>query len=89
MRDGGGELFQPALPICNLDAEQVLMVAVERLPFQIFVCSVPNGYRGARQDILNPPLKARLFLLRRMQRSFVGFQYGDNTLTVGFSVSIG
>jgi hypothetical protein len=37
MRDRGGKLFEATLSVGNLKAEQVLMVAIERLAFQVFV----------------------------------------------------
>jgi len=89
MRDGRGEFLEPALTVGNLGAEQILMVAVKRLPLQIFVGSVSHGHRSPRQDILDPPVQAGLLQLRRMQRMFDGFQNGADASPVGFSVPIG
>lgn len=89
MRDLGGEFLQTPLAIGNLSAEQVLMVAIERLALQIFVGIISQGHGGARQDILNPPVEARLFPLRRLQRGFDRFQDSAHARPVGFSVAIG
>ena len=55
------------------------MMIIERFALEIFIGSVAKRHRSTRQDVLNPPVKARLFLLRRMQRTFDGFQNGANT----------
>jgi hypothetical protein len=65
------------------------MVVVERLPLEVFIGSVSKGHRSTRQDVLNPPMKAQLFLFRSIQRIFDRFQNGANTQAIGFSVSIG
>jgi hypothetical protein len=44
------------LSIGNLDTEQVLVLAVRRPAFQIFVGRLSQGHNGARQDILDPSL---------------------------------
>jgi hypothetical protein len=89
VRDRGAELLEAPLPVGNLGAEQVLMAAIERFAFQVFVGSIPNGHSGARQDILYPSIQARLFILCRAKG---GFNCGDNrtdSRPVGFSISVG
>ena len=76
MCDRSGEFLEPPLAVENLATEQVLMVAVERFPLEIFVGTVSKGHSSARQDILDPPAQARLFTLGRLQRIFDAFQNG-------------
>jgi hypothetical protein len=85
VRDRGAELLEPPLPVGNLGTEQVLMAAIERFAFQVFVGSIPNGHSGACQDILYPSIQ---FILCRANG---GFNCGDNrtdSRPVGFSISI-
>src|SRR3984893_2252026 len=89
MRVRGGELLEAPLTVRNLGAEQVLMVAVKWLAFHVFVGSISQGHGGARQDILDPSVKAGLFLLCRMESAFDGLQNGAHAQPIGFSVSIG
>jgi hypothetical protein len=63
MSDRGGEFLEATLTVGNLGAEQVLMVAIERFAFQIFVGSISQGHGGARSDVLDPSIKPQLFLL--------------------------
>jgi hypothetical protein len=87
--DGRGQLIEPPLTVGNLAAEQVLPVAVERLPSQIFVGSVSKSNRGACPEILDAPLEARLLLLRRVHRAFDGLHNGIDASVVGFSGPLG
>jgi hypothetical protein len=48
MRDRGGKFLEATLPVGNLGAEQILVVAIERFAFQVFVGSVSHGHSGAR-----------------------------------------
>ena len=73
MCDRGGEFVEATLTVGNFGAEQVLMMAIEGVAFQIFVGSVAHGNGGARQSILDPPVKARSFLLCRAQSIFDRF----------------
>src|SRR5580698_5971049 len=57
--DRGGEFVEATLTVGNFGAEQVLMMAIDGVAFQIFVGSVAHGNGGARQGILDPPVKAR------------------------------
>jgi len=66
MGDSGGKFFEATLPVGNLGAEQILVVAIERFAFQVFVRSVSDGHGGPRQNVLDPSTEARLFLLRCM-----------------------
>jgi hypothetical protein len=89
MLDTGGEFFESALTVGNLDAEQILMISVKRLPLQIFVGSISDGYRRTRQHIFDPPAKARLFPLGVMECVFDCLQNGGYARPVGFGVSTG
>ena len=51
MRDSGGKFFEATLPVGNLGAEQILVVAIERFAFQVFVRSVSHGHGGPRQNV--------------------------------------
>ena len=89
MRDRSRKLLDATLPIGNLDAEQILMVTVEWFSLQIFISSVSKRYRGTRQDILDPPVEARLFLFRSKQCIVDRPQNGANARMVGLGVAIG
>ena len=89
MRDRGRELLEATLSIGDFRVEQVLMMAVERLTFQVLVGPVSQGNRGARQYILTPPVKARLFMLRLVQGMIDGLQNRSDTRPVGFSIPFG
>lgn len=89
MGDRLGEFLQAALSVGNLDAEQVLVVAVERFTFQVFVGAISQGHGGACQYIFDPAAKARLLALSRIQFVFDGFQNGVHAHLVGFSIAIG
>jgi hypothetical protein len=47
-----------------------LVVIIERITFQVFVGSVPDGNSGPGQNILDSPAKARLLLLYSLQSIF-------------------
>jgi hypothetical protein len=64
------------------------MKTSESIAFQVFIGFISNGDSGARQGILNPPTKARLFLLCSIQSIFNRLQNGPHAWTIGFSVSI-
>ena len=63
MCDLGGEFFEATLTIRNFNGEQLLMVTIASVAFQVFVGSIAYGNSGARQSILDPSIKARSFLL--------------------------
>jgi hypothetical protein len=46
------------LTVGNFGAEQVLMMTIEGVAFQVFVGSVAYGNGGAGQCILDPSIKA-------------------------------
>ena len=83
------ELLKAALPVGNLIVKEVVVMAVERFPGQIFIGAVSESDRGARQEIVNPSGKARLFGLRGGQCSFDRKQDGADALTIGLGVAIG
>jgi len=58
MCDLGSEFYEATLTVGNLGAEQVLMVTIEGVAFQVFVGSVAYGNGSARQSILDPSVKA-------------------------------
>jgi hypothetical protein len=63
MCDLRSEFFEATLTVGNFGAEQILMVTIEGVAFQVFVGSIAYGNSGARQSILDPSVKARSFLL--------------------------
>jgi len=89
MGDRHGKFLQAPLSVGNLDAEQVLLVAVERFAFQIFVGAISQRHGGARQYILDPAAEASLLVLRGIQLVCDGFQNGAHPQPVSFSVPIG
>ena len=89
MRDRGGELLEATLPVQNLGAEQVLMMAIERVAFKVFVGSISQGNCSTRQHVLDPSAKARLFLLCRVQSKLDCLQNGADAQPVGFSIPLG
>ena len=89
MRDRGGEFREATLPVRNFDAEQVLMMAIERVAFKVFVGSISQGNCSTRQHVLDPSVKARLFLLCRVQSTLNCLQNGADAQPVGFSISLG
>src|ERR1700732_2213794 len=89
MRDRIRKLLEATLSVGNFGAEQVLMMAVERLALQVLVGAVSQSNRRACQYILNPPAKARLFLLCVVQGMIDGFQNGPDARLVGFSIPVG
>ena len=68
---------------------EFLMVAVERLPLQIFVGSVFQGFRARARTSSTRRLEPGLLLLRRMQRIFDDFQMALTRARSFFSVPIG
>jgi len=88
VRDLGGKFLEATLPVGDLCSEQILMVAIECLAIQIFIGSVSKRNCGARQHILDPPVKARLFLLCLVQRMFDCSQNGPDARAIGFSVPV-
>ena len=54
-------------PFGDLNAEQILMVAIERFAVEVFVRVISQGHSSARQDVFDPSAQARLFLLCRLQ----------------------
>jgi len=58
MRYFAGEFSQASLAIGYLCAEQVVMVAIERLAFQILVGAVSDCHRSARQYIFDATAEA-------------------------------
>ncbi len=70
MGDRGSELLEAPLTVSNLGTEQVLVTAIERLAFKIFVCPIPKGHSSACQDVLDPSIQARLFILCCTQGGF-------------------
>lgn len=74
MRYRISEFLEATFPIGDLNAEQILMVAVEWFAVEVFVRVISQGHSSARQDILDPSAQARLFLLRRMQCIPLGAQ---------------
>jgi hypothetical protein len=89
MRDRGGEFREATLPVRNFDAEQVLMMAIERVAFKVFVGSISQSNCSTRQHVLDPSVKARLFLLCRVQSPLNCLQNGADAQPVGFSISLG
>lgn len=89
MRDRRRKLLDATLSIGNLDAEQILMMAVERFSLQVFVSSISKRHRGTRQDILDPSVEARLFLFCSKQCIFDCPQNSADARIVGFGVPIG
>ena len=88
MRDRYGEFLEAPLPVGNLGTEQVLMVAVERLPLQVFVGAIADGHGGAGQHIFHPTVKPQLFQLCCMQRVLNCGQDGADARPVGFGIAL-
>lgn len=89
MRDRCAQLPKATLTIGNLDAEQVLVVAVERIAFQIFVGPISKGHGGTRQNVFYPSVQAGVFILCRAQGGFNCGQDRANARPVSFSVALG
>jgi hypothetical protein len=89
MRDRSRKLLEATLSVGNFGAEQVLMMVVERFAFEVLVGPVSQGNRSACQDILNAPVKARLFQLCVMQGMIDGLQNGPDARLVGFGIPVG
>src|SRR5271167_4147160 len=89
MRDRCRELLEATLAVGDLGAEQVLVMAVERLALQVLIGPVSLRNRGARQHIVNPPVKARLFPLCLAQGLFDGLQNEPDARLVGISIPVG
>jgi hypothetical protein len=70
MRDRDSQFPEATLPIGTFDFEKILMEAVKSFALQVFVGSISHGYSGARQDVIDPPIKARMFLFCRIQSTF-------------------
>jgi hypothetical protein len=89
MGDLGRKLLEPALPICNFAAKQFLMMAVVRFTADVFVASISKRPRPSRQNILDPPLEAGLFLLRIAQSALQSSQDGSDARAISFSIAVG
>ena len=89
MRDRIGERLQPLLAIGNFFAEKVLVVAVKRLPIQIFVARVSNRHGRARQNLFIDPLAQALLLAPGcLQSGFDRAYDAFDALTVGVLIPL-
>ena len=53
MHDGHSQFVQSPLPICNLGAEQILIMIILRTARQILIGIVAQGYCGSRQRVID------------------------------------
>jgi hypothetical protein len=84
--NGTAELLEAPLSIQNFRVEQILVVAIERFAFQIFVSCISLGDGGARQDIFETSVNARLLKFRCTYRFSNRSQNGAYAYAIGFSV---
>src|ERR1700681_4087724 len=89
MRDRRRKLLEATLSVGDLGSEKILMIVVERLAFKVVVGPVSERHGRERQHILNPPAKARMFLLCLVQSMFDGFQNGPDAQPIGFCIPFG
>jgi hypothetical protein len=89
VRDRMRELLQATLPVGNFVVTEVMVMAVECLPGQIFIGAGSKSDRGSRQEIVNPSSETRLLSLRSGQSSFDRKQDRPDTRAISLGVAIG
>src|ERR1700694_4174674 len=89
MRNRMHEFLKAEMPVGNLVVKEVMVMAVECFPGQIFIGAVSESDRGSRQEIVDPSRKARLFRLRGGQCGFDRKQDRPDALAISLGVAIG
>ncbi|MGY4434457.1 hypothetical protein ACVWWO_006934 [Bradyrhizobium sp. F1.13.1] len=67
MSDGVCQFLEPPLAVGDIGGKEILMMAVDRLPFEIFIGAVSEGDGCTRKCVINASSEADLLPLRIAQ----------------------
>src|SRR3954470_5604814 len=67
MSDGACQFLEPPLAVGDVGRKEILMMAVDRLPFEIFIGAVAEGDGCTRKCVINASSEANLLPLRIAQ----------------------